>query len=82
MDNQEKLPSLDTQDSRRRQTQIKTYHNMCWIPLYKKKKKKKKKKRKHKPSHKQRCHYICRIGNVYFLAQLFSDSLLFNQILL
>jgi hypothetical protein len=34
MDNQEKLPTLGTQDSRRRQTQIKTHNHMCWTPLY------------------------------------------------
>jgi len=33
MDNQEKLATLGTQDTRRRQTKQKAQHNMCWTPL-------------------------------------------------
>ena len=30
MDNQEKLATLGTQDTRRKQTKQNTQHNMCW----------------------------------------------------
>jgi hypothetical protein len=33
MDNPEKLTTLGTQDTGRRQTKQKTQHNMCWTPL-------------------------------------------------
>jgi len=34
MDNPDKLATLGTQDTRRRQTKQKTQHNMCWTPQY------------------------------------------------
>jgi len=34
MDNPEKLATLCTQDTRRRQTKQKTQHNMHWTPQY------------------------------------------------
>jgi len=33
MGNPEKLVTLGTQNTRRRQTKQKTQHNMCWTPL-------------------------------------------------
>ena len=33
MENPEKLATLGTQNTRRRQTKQKTQHNMCWTPL-------------------------------------------------
>ena len=34
MDNPEKVATLGTQDTRRRQTKQKTQHNICWTPQY------------------------------------------------
>jgi hypothetical protein len=34
MENPEKLATLGTQNTRRRQTKQKTQHNMCWTPLF------------------------------------------------
>jgi hypothetical protein len=34
MDNQEKLATLSTEDTRGRKTKQKTPHNICWKPLY------------------------------------------------
>jgi len=34
MDDPEKLTTMGTQDTRRRQTNQKTQHNMCWTPIY------------------------------------------------
>jgi hypothetical protein len=34
MDNQEKLATLSTEDTRGRKTKQKTPHNICWKPLF------------------------------------------------